>query len=313
MSSCRKCGLESAEFRKQSRVCRACDVAAARERRAAKALPEFEITVDEPPPERPTVPHFVRAETPPGPLGEVRRVLFIPDTHVPYHDKAKFALMLRAANAFGPQIVVTLGDFADFYAVSNHSKNPRRVSVLDWELEQVRKALALVSTIPTLELKIFVCGNHEDRYDRYIAERAPALHKIGALKDILGTDDLGWQWVPYREHVRVGKVHITHDCGKAGKYAHYDAQAAFEGNAIIGHTHRLGYAVVGNADGKPHVGAMLGWLGDVEQVDYMHRIRALRDWAHGFGVGYMMPDGCVHVVPVPIINNTVIIEGKIIR
>ena len=106
---------------------------------------------------------------------------------------------------------------------------------------------------------------------------------------------------------------ITHDCGKAGKYAHYDAQAAFEGNAIIGHTHRLGYAVVGNADGKPHVGAMLGWLGDVEQVDYMHRIRALRDWAHGFGVGYMMPDGCVHVVPVPIINNTVIIEGKIIR
>ena len=57
---------------------------------------------------------------------------------------------------------------------------------------------------------------------------------------------------------------------------------------------------------------MLGWLGDIEQVDYIHRIRACRDWAHGFGIGYMTSDECVHVIPVPIVKDSVIIEGRLV-
>ena len=56
---------------------------------------------------------------------------------------------------------------------------------------------------------------------------------------------------------------------------------------------------------------MLGWLGDLEAVDYMHRIRMARDWAHGFGVGYMTADGVVHVTPVPIVQNTCCVNGSL--
>lgn len=245
------------------------------------------------------------------PNKELKRILFVPDTHVPYHDRKKFQLLLKAGHQFKPDVVVVLGDFADFYAVSDHSKDPHRVNVLEDELAEVKVALKALINLGA-DKNIYISGNHEDRYDRYINNHAPALSGLLSLRDALGVAEDGWTWVPYKQSYKLGKLHLTHDAGKAGKYAHYDAQQAFEGNVIIGHTHRLGFTVVGNAEGKPHLGCMFGWLGDVEQVDYMHRVRMMRDWAHGFGVGYMQADGCVHVVPLPIVNNSVVLEGELI-
>lgn len=219
--------------------------------------------------------------------------------------------MLKAAQHFKPDTIVVLGDFADFYSVSSHDKSPRRAALLEDELEAVGKGLEMLGQLGASK-KHFVSGNHEDRLDRYLMKHAPALWGMCNVRDVLKLKDRGWTFTPYKEHLKLGKLHITHDAGKAGLYAHYDAQRAFEGNVILGHTHRLGYAVVGNAQGKPHVGAMLGWLGDVSKVDYMHRIRALRDWAHGFGVGYQTPDGAVHVQPVPIVNRSVVVDGRLI-
>jgi predicted phosphodiesterase len=241
---------------------------------------------------------------------DCERVLFIPDCHHPYVDEKKWGLMLRAAMKFKPKTIVVLGDFADFYPVSSHSKQADRRHCLKDELAAVHKALRQLEYLGAKN-NIYICGNHEDRYDRYINDRAPELHHLVSLRDALGLQE--WTWVPYKTHFNLGKLHITHDCGNAGGDAHKKAQATFEGNVIIGHTHRIGYTVVGNAEGKPHLGAMLGWLGSIEDVDYMHRIKTMRDWAHGFGIGYMMKDGTVHVIPVPIVNNSVIIEGKLVK
>jgi hypothetical protein len=64
----------------------------------------------------------------------------------------------------------------------------------------------------------------------------------------------------------------------------------------------MNFRVEGNAKGVPHVGASFGWLGDVEKVDYMHRIRANRDWVLGFGVGVVRENGVIHLQPVPIVQ-----------
>lgn len=219
--------------------------------------------------------------------------------------------MLRAATVFKPDIIVILGDFADFYAVSSHDKAPDRSRSLKDEVREVNAALTQIQALGA-ERVIYVSGNHEDRYDRYISTRAPEFFGMASLKEIFKIEERGWEWVPYKSHIQVGKLHITHDCGKAGANAHTQAQATFEGNVIIGHTHRLAYNVVGNAEGKPHVCAMFGWLGDTEAVDYLHKIQVMRSWAHGFGIGYLLPDETVHVFPIPIVRNQVIIEGKLI-
>lgn len=241
----------------------------------------------------------------------IKRVLFIPDTHVPYHDTEKFELMLRAARVFRPEIIVILGDFADFYAVSSHDKAPDRSRSLKDEVREVNAALTQIQELGA-ERVIYVSGNHEDRYDRYISTRAPEFFGMASLKEIFKIEERGWEWVPYKRHMTLGKLHITHDCGKAGAHAHTQAQATFEGNVIIGHTHRMAFSVVGNAEGKPHVCAMFGWLGDTEAVDYLNSIQVKRSWAHGFGIGYLLPDDSVHVIPVTIVKNQVIIEGKLI-
>lgn len=112
----------------------------------------------------------------------------------------------------------------------------------------------------------------------------------------------------------IGKLHITHDAGNAGQYAHYKALTKFQSNIVINHTHRIGYAVVSNALEKPHVGAMFGHLSDLNQVDYAHRIQIVADWAYGFGHGFSDPKtGFVHLFPTPIVGNQVIVGGQVVK
>lgn len=239
----------------------------------------------------------------------MKKILFIPDSHIPYHDKKAWALMLKAAKVFKPDIINIQGDFADFYAVSSHSKNPNRKRNLEFEVDAVNKALDQLDTIGAKK-KIYVSGNHEDRLERYLQDKAPELFNVVKIPDLLDLKERGWQYVPYKSDTRIGKLYSTHDTGCAGRSAVFRNVDAYQHNVVTGHTHRLAYIVEGNAKGEAHVSASFGWLGDVRTVDYMQRITAARSWALGFGVGYLLDSGVVHVTPIPIVNYGIIIEGK---
>lgn len=242
----------------------------------------------------------------------LQKWLLIPDSHIPYVDTKVFSLMLRAARSAGIKNVCILGDFIDCYTVSSFGKDPTRKQDLQSEIDATNEILDVLDKMFTGEKK-YIAGNHEDRLERYLIEKAPALFNTVKIERLLKLKERGWQYTPYKRSTRIGKLYVTHDAGKAGKNAAADALNAFQGNVVIGHTHRINYLVEGNAKGKAHVGAMFGWLGDFEAVDYLHRIRCLRDWAHGFGVAYVEDNGCVHLTPVPIVNGRVVLEGKLIR
>lgn len=243
---------------------------------------------------------------------KLERILFIPDCHVPYQDKNAFNLMLKAGKSFKPDHVIIMGDFADFYGVSSHSKDPNRALHLKEEIEAAQEALDEVLELGAKN-NVFVAGNHEDRLERYLMDKAPELFNFISIPKVLGLKEKGFKYVPYKQSYKIGKLNVTHDTGTAGRYAHYKSLDAFQHNVLIGHTHRFGYAVEGNAQGERHVTAMFGWLGDVEEVDYMHRIKAIRDWSLGFGIGYLDPKTqIVYVVPIPIIKNTCLVDGKLI-
>lgn len=244
----------------------------------------------------------------------IETVLILPDTHTPYEDKRKFNLFVKVLSSLKPEKLVVLGDFFDFYQVSAHDKDPERKNIFVDDIEYGRGKLK--------ELRkhcgkaYFIEGNHENRMTRYIWRTAPELHGLDGLsvKSILGMDELDYHFTPYRDWLQIGKMNFTHDVGDAGAFAHYKAQQAFDGNIVIGHTHRLGYTVVGNARGKSHVAAMFGWMGDAEHIDYAHRIKVLRNSVHGFGIGYHdTTTGFWQLVPVPIINNSVTVNGRLIK
>lgn len=221
--------------------------------------------------------------------------------------------MMKAAKALKPQIIVIMGDFIDCFAISSYSKDPTRAVGLTKEVEITKKKLAELNSLNAKQ-KIYIEGNHEDRLKRYLQDKAPELFDFVDLNKILELDQNKWQHVPYKEAIQLGKLWITHDTGSTGRYTTYKALDVFQHPVVIAHSHRIAYAVEGNATGEAIVGAQFGWLGDVNKVDYMHRIRALREWTLGFGIGYLQrTTGYVTLVPVPLINYNVVVEGKLYK
>jgi len=244
---------------------------------------------------------------------DLEKILFIPDTHIPYHDLKAWELLLKVGKSFKPDHIIIGGDFIDNYTVSSHDKNPNRALKLEEEVNETKKCLDQVKALKA-KSNVFIGGNHEDRLERYLMAKAPELFNFISTDKVLGLDEKGFVYVPYKQTYTIGKLNVTHDTGTAGQYSHYKALDVFQHNVVINHTHRIGYTVQGSAKNERHVGAMFGWLGDVNQVDYMHKIKALRDWSLGFGIGYLEKStGNIFLVPVPIVNYSVVIEGKLFK
>lgn len=242
----------------------------------------------------------------------LERLLFVPDTHAPFHDVLAWNTMMAAARVFKPDRIIVLGDLADFYAVSFFSKDPLRAQLLAQELPIVNEKLDELDSLKAKK-KHYCAGNHEFRLDRYIQDKAPALWGLTSLPKLLRLKERGWQYTPYRDGIHIGKLYVTHDLGRSGANAARQARTDSENNITIGHTHRLDMCYLPNQHGVPKFGASFGWLGDFNAIDYMHKVSALRSWTHAFGIGYLEPNGNIYLQGIPIFDGQCCLEGKIIR
>lgn len=242
----------------------------------------------------------------------MRRLLLIPDVHRPYHDEKAWQAALKAARSFKPHILVCLGDFADCFSISAHDKNPLRKESFEDEIADANTGLDELEDATPIADRYFVAGNHEFRLDRFLMTNAPPLFSMLKIEKLLRLKERGWHYTPYQRSLRIGKLHITHDEGNAGPQAHERARSSFESNVVIGHTHRMAISYRGSAKGTSNVGAMFGWLGDLDRIDYMHRVRA-QQWQHGFGIGYLLKSGVVHLQAVPIVNGACVVAGKLVK
>jgi hypothetical protein len=219
--------------------------------------------------------------------------------------------MLKVGKAIKPIHLWCIGDLADFYTVSAHSKDPARKQFLIDEVADVNKGLDELDELGA-EDKVFVEGNHCDRLRRYLEEKAPELFGLMSTPGLFRLKERGWHFVPYKRDVKRGKLHLTHDVGNCGRYATFRALDTYQHSVVTGHTHRLCYVVEGNATGEQKLSAQFGWLGDVNTIGYMHRVKALKDWALGFGIGHLDPKtGFTYLQPIPIVEYSCVVNGKL--
>jgi len=242
-----------------------------------------------------------------------KRVFFFPDTHVPFHSPAAFQIAVNACRRFDPDVLVVLGDFADFYCVSSHDKSPLRNNRLSSEVKAVRSALKRLEALK-VKRKVFVMGNHEYRLERYLTTKAPELFDMVETHKLFELEEHGWEWVPYRQHIMLGNLAVSHDFGSAGQAAHRKAAVKFGSSVAMGHTHRMAYVTRADLQGNLITAAMFGWLGDFSSIDYASKASVGTDWVHGFGVGYIHKDQTPILTPVPIVNEKYcILEGEVVR
>jgi len=239
-------------------------------------------------------------------------VLIVSDAHIPYHSRIWWDLLLQVARDLRPRHLVIIGDFADFYAVSDHDKSPERANRFDEELEEVEKHLDELDALGASD-KLYIEGNHEDRLRRYLMKN-PALARVVTTEKLLRLKERGWEFVPYKRHAQRGAIHYTHDVGVAGRNAIFRALDTYQHSVVTGHSHRLQYVVEGNAVGDCKLSAAFGCGLDIESVEYTNLARARKDWALGFGVGYADPSsGFTYLVPIPVVHSTVCVNGRLYR
>jgi hypothetical protein len=254
-----------------------------------------------------------RGTPPSGESGTLEPMLIVPDVHRPYHSKVGWNLLMQVGRFLKPKHLIVIGDFADFYSCSSHDKDPSRANRLEEELVDVDEGLNDLDSLGA-EHKEYVEGNHENRSWRQIIKHSPSLAGLVTTEKLLKLKERGWAFTPYKRHTSLGAVHYTHDVGSSGRNATFKVLDTYQHSAVTGHAHRMQYIVEGNAVGEVKLSAMFGWLGDVDQVDYMHVANARKNWCLGFGVGYYDPSsGFSYLVPVPIVHSTCMVNGRLFR
>lgn len=159
--------------------------------------------------------------------------------------------------------------------------------------------------------RVHVTGNC-DRLRRYLQDKAPELFEVVDIPSLLNLNTRHWEYIPYRKHIKIGKVYFTHDVGASGRNAAFRALDKYKHGVVTGHTHKINYIVEGNLAGDTQLSVILGWLGDATQIDYVQEAKAIRDSALGFGVGYRnLSNDHIYITPVPIVKYSCVVEGKL--
>lgn len=221
----------------------------------------------------------------------LKRVLHIPDTHCPNHDKAAYGLMLQVAKDLKPDLVVYLGDFFDCEGTASHKKtNPLRdPGLLKDELKEGRELLSETEEACKAKKYIFMQGNHEWRIERYIAENAPRLGGLYSSREILCIPtDYGYFPYGQENYYRIGRLTVTHGY-LAGENPAASTVKKFRSSVLMGHVHKIQEYHISNIHGEDWVGLCPGWLGDQRKAaEYM---KGVSDWSLGFAVTYHKDNG----------------------
>lgn len=209
-----------------------------------------------------------------------QRLLIFSDVHYPFQDDLALNAMIEFALEYKPDIFVLLGDIIDFYQISTFVKNPGKKSVKK-EIEETKKFLTeLRHHFPDARI-IYKTGNHEDRLEKYIFQKAKEIHDLisDLLPNELGLKDLKIEYMT--EPFAIGKLWFLHGHEKPGgaynpEYICNVIWQYVHDHFIVGHFHRKQQKTFKNISGDTFWTGALGYLAG--QMDYA----ILNKWTQGF-------------------------------
>jgi hypothetical protein len=247
----------------------------------------------------------------------MKRIVVLSDMQIPLHDKRAIKAVIKFVKDYEPDELFCVGDEADCLAPARWSKGyVAEHSNLQRDLDETTRIMAefreALGDYPFHLMR----SNHGDRIQRYAEKYAPAFSSLRDLKyeKLLGYRDLDityhnklWSFAP-------GWVMGHGDEGPTSRYAGGTAMALAKKigmSVLCGHTHKLGLLHFNTSyNGKVTsslYGFEVGNMMDLKQATYLKGGSA--NWQSSFGILYI-DKGKVTPIPVPIINNSFVVEGK---
>lgn len=226
---------------------------------------------------------------------DCKRCGIISDVHIPYHSEIAFEAAVKTLKQSKIDTLLINGDFADFYQVSRHQKDPGHRSMLE-ELKLVIQGLEwLRSEFPKQKI-VYKMGNHEERWDIYIWNRAPEIYDLSnvQLKDLLQLKRLKIEMVADNP-IMLGKLPVLHghELGKSIFSPVNPARGAFlrtHHRVIVGHSHQTS----SHTDVDMFHSMTPTWSTGC-LCDLTPKYARVNRWNHGFAMVDVGKDGNFHV------------------
>lgn len=214
-----------------------------------------------------------------------KKVLVLGDIHSPYHHVPALEAAINHGLKEGVTAVILNGDILDFFANSKWDKDPRLVDMAQ-EVAIGRKLLeAIREAFPGIPIW-FKMGNHEDRWQRYLSNKAPELLGVSdfEIEKIFRFDDLNMRSIGKRQHIKVGGLNILHghEFGRSIFSPVNAARGLFlraKTSALIGHYHQTSEHIEKDMNDNTTGCYSTGCLCDL-RPDYAR----YNKWNHGFAI-----------------------------
>lgn len=208
--------------------------------------------------------------------------------------------------------LVLMGDVVDCNTLSEYDRGKFTALpglTLEEEYSAGREVIKqLVEELRPDAHKVYLYGNHEDRYNRYMANMEDAKRPLQSPEVGMELDKMGFfvynQWkhdyVTLGSHLDIchGQYFNVH-CAKK----HIDN---FRGSMMFVHTHRVQTYIEGSVGGFN-----IGWGGDINSPLFHYMDRGTKkQWQNGFATVQVDEEGDYHVTQVTCHNNKFYYGGK---
>jgi hypothetical protein len=232
--------------------------------------------------------------------------------HVPFNNKDLTQRVFELMDSHTFEGLVINGDFLDLNTLSGHDKGKFTAIpglTLDQEYQYGKEVLdQMVDLLPDDAAKVFLYGNHENRWQRFVGDMQNAKTPPKSPTQGLGlfengftvVDDYSNGYITLGKHLDVlhGVYYNTH-CAKA----HIDK---LRGSVLFNHTHRIQSFIEGNTRGFN-----IGWGGDVTHRAFSYADRTTRtSWQNGFAVVTIDEEGRYYVQQVVCNDSRFVFGGK---
>lgn len=234
------------------------------------------------------------------------RALVISDVHVPYFHREALIVALEHGQKAGADLVLLNGDLADFHAMSDFEKDPRKRN-LKLEFNMMREVLAILrDEFPKARI-IYKEGNHEERYERYMMKKSPDFleTKDFQMEPVFRMPELKIEYVKDRRPIMLGKLNVIHGHEFSRTFAPpvNPARGFFlkgKAHCLGGHHHQTSQHSEKNIEQLVVSTWSTGCLCDLHP-DYA----PINQWNHGFAMVDVDKDGGF------LVNNLRVVNGKV--
>jgi len=201
------------------------------------------------------------------------------DPHVPYHDLHSLPLALERFIMRKIKAIILDGDIIDCYQLSRWDRDPRKRKFS----EEVKMIQSFIRELKPDFRIIYKMGNHEERYEKFLIQKAPELFdmEILAFENIIG---LPIEYVKNKRIIKAGKLNITHghEFGESVFSPVNPARGLYlraKASVLAGHYHQTSEHTEADMNGKVTGAFSVGCLCDLNP-----HYRPLNKWNHGFAV-----------------------------